>query len=838
MSRARRRIPRLVLLIAVVAGIVPGTQSARAAVPPGFVHASVGGLMLDGKPWRAVGVNLWDMDAWKVVRGDITGCWYTHSDLDTYLDASFARIAQDMHATAVRTFGFRMMYTAGGRDWSSTDKLIHYAQKYNVRIIPVFGDQYATCGSIEKDAAWYRNGYKFPEQPWGVDYRSYVVETVRRYKDSPVIAFWQLMNEAYSSSDDAALVDFSRDMVRAIREEAGDGHHLINTGTVGGLRPGMPSYGQLLDCSATSGGCNDLAEAHVFNNLDPLPGRPLPSSVPAMFDVWNAAGQRSTFPVGNAVIDGWKQLAVSVSVPAGHQPYDRWALRLVPPAGQAWKGFVDDVTVRTSTGVNAYTFETGTEGFTAAGAALARDTTQARSGLASLRASVPSGATEITVQGPATSGPIQQVEASLRLSFRAPAPDFPSSIAADMHAATVTRAKAFFLGELGYQAAVAGRSNCASQRSIQARADLIEEVLALHTDPEYGGSGVLVWDFKDPSVMSARADGAPVPDPNIDCWSITPGDPAIGVLRAFADQTPNDPRLPAPPSLPSFPAAMSVLRPPPHEVGDGTEASVLVRLTKGGNAMANVRLLAGGGCIGSGRTDGLGLVDVTCTVDARGPTTIEIAPDPASCACTVDPLVFPVVAKRGVVLGAAAGVAERGDDAPLRLTFEDPRGSSLQGVRWRVPACGLSGVIAQNESAVQIAAVCPTGSAWDATTVLRLIVDETDDIAPGDHAFVGTAFSRIYRDPQTGDCIGISPSSRWVGATLRSGACTLGWRGGYDDWFVARVQGNAFILQDPYTVVGADASAGRRIDGWFETEGSRFAASVWRPDGIHLLRST
>jgi hypothetical protein len=837
MSRTRTRIPQLILLITVVVGVLPVTQSARASLPAGFVTAATGGgLAVDGAPWRAVGVNLWDMDAWKVVRGDITGCWYTHDDLDAYLDASFARIAQDMHATAVRTFGFRMMYTAGGRDWSSTDKLIHYAQKYNVRVIPVFGDDYETCGSPEKDGSWYRSGYRAPEQPWGIDYRSYVVEAVRRYKDSPTVALWQLMNEADAGSDATALLDFSRDMVRAIREEAGDIHHLINLGTVGGLRPSMPTYGRLLDCPTDgSGGCNDLAEAHVFNPGDPLPGRPLASSVPAIIEVRNAGGARSAGGLVNPTIDGWTR--VQFQVPASPS-YDRWALKLTPPPGKAWNLYVDDVTVRTSTGVVVHTFETSSEGFTATGATLTRDTTHVRGGLASLRASVPTGTTEISIESPSASGTLQQIEAYVRLSFRAPAPDVPGSIAADMHAATVTRSKPFFLGELGYQAAVAGRANCASHRSIQERAGLIENVLALHTDPEYGGSGVLVWDFKDPSVMSVRTDGAPVPDPNIDCWSITPGDPAIGVLRSFADLTPNEPALPAPPALPVFPPSMSVLRTPPPEVGDGTEVSVLLRLTKGGNAMANVRLLARGGCIGSERTDALGLVDLVCTVDARGPTTIEIAPDPASCACSMDPIVFPVLAKRGVVLGAAAGVAERGGDAPLRLAFEDPRGGSLHGVQWRVPACGLSGVIAQNEPAVEIAADCPAKSTWDATTVLRLIVDETADTAPSEVAFVGTAFTRIYRDPATGDCIGISPSSRWIGATVRSGGCSESWRGTYDDWFVVRVSATSFIAQDPLTIVSADASAGRRIDGWFENGGSRFAASVWRPDGIHVLRST
>src|SRR5919108_2610334 len=124
------------------------------AVTTGFVQVDGERLTVDGMPWQAIGVNFWDMDAGRVLAGETTGCWYQHADLDTYFDASFARIKANTHATAVRTFGFRMMYTAGGRDWSTTDKLVHYARKHDLRLIPVFGDQYGTCGSPAKDPWW------------------------------------------------------------------------------------------------------------------------------------------------------------------------------------------------------------------------------------------------------------------------------------------------------------------------------------------------------------------------------------------------------------------------------------------------------------------------------------------------------------------------------------------------------------------------------------------------------------------------------------------------------------------------------------------------------------
>lgn len=838
--RAKRLVAATVLLV-----LTALPAAGDAAVPAGFVQRDGEHLVVDGEPWRAIGVNLWDMDAGRVLAGDVAGCWYTHADLDEYFDQSFARIAANTGATAVRTFGFRAMYTAGGRDWSSIDKLLFYARKHGVRVIPVFGDQYGTCGGgSPRGPSWYRDGYRtIVEQPWGVDYRSYVVEAVRRYRDDPTIAFWQLMNEATAGSDTDALRVFSHDMVRAIRDEAGDHHHLVNLGTTGGGEPGnaLPAYAELLACGPSSGGCNDLAEAHVFNIDQPLPGLPLPSFVSATLRVWNTAGDSHVSSVTEPTIDGWTRMKLTVPASSSGQPFTRWSLQLGVPEGGAFGAFLDEV-VQTSATPRVYTFDTGTEGFTAEGAALSHASTPAR-GLGALRIDLPAAQAPrlASVIAPDAGGALSSIELDLRVNFRAPGPETGASIAADLHAATVSREAPFFLGEVGFQVARADLPRCAEHRSVEERRAMLDRIAREIFTDERAADGLLIWDWKDPSILSTTAGGQRVPDPTVDCWTVSPGDPAEGVLAAWADQVAPAP-LPAGPALPAFDPYLTVLAGPEPVVGDGHRVRYRARLTRGGDAIAGADVVAGGGCAGTGTTDGRGLADFECTVDGRGPMTFTLGVDPASCDCEVEAAKFPVEVKRGVVLAAEAAIVETGDDAPLHLVIEDPSGEALTGVGWRVPECGIGGTIAASAARVEIADVCPGEEVgWTGSALLHLIVDEDADVSAVSLPFVGMTFERIFLDARAGECVGLAPSKGWVGATASPGACGDDSFGTFAGWFVHEVdrdeRATAFRPVGDLMVVDADAKDGRRITGTFSWTDRRFAAAVVRPDGIHPLAS-
>jgi hypothetical protein len=844
-SEPSRMHRRLFALLLVAASLSPAPSRAAAG---DFVTASGPALMLHGKPWAAVGANVWDFDAGKAVHDDPSGCYYQRADLDAYLDSTFSALTAATHATVVRTFGFLDWYTGGGTDWSSTDRLVHYARRYNVRLIAVLGNQYALCGTPAKTSEWYHcfdpgcvPGYKRDDGPWGVSYRDYVVALARRYRDEPAIAMWQLMNEADPTSagsgpDGTALSDFSRDMARAIRTDAGDANHLMNLGTTGGgaRGNGMPYWAKLLDCGTSSGGCNDAGEVHAHDFTDPVPGAPLTSSVGTAVRVWNANGADARAG-GLASIDAWGNVDVTLPTSGSSGAYTDWALRFTGPSGGAWSAYIDDVTVQTAAGPRAYTFETGTEGFTSGRAALSASAEQASSGAASLKAAVPAGTTTFDIDGPALPSAAQSVRMKLRLSFGAPAPQTASTIASDMHAATIARAKPFFVGEAGIRAQVPGLNGCASRRTLSDRAQTIDRMLAVQLDADHAGSGVVVWDWKDPSQPSVRADGSAVQDPTLDCWTVTPGDPVEVVLRRHADLRPAD-ALPAPAPL-DYSYGLAAFAPPPARAAANGDERVGVRVTRGGSPARGARVIASGGCTGTGVADALGNAAFSCHAGAPGRSTVTLRVDPGTCGgCASPELRYDIDAKTKLGVEAVAGVARRGAGAPVDVTLADPSGATLKGTRWAIDECGLSGTVASDGARAHILATCP--APWNGVKTLRFTTGETATAWDAETSFAGVTFDRLYVDGGARECVGIDIASGLVGATAAPGKCDAASHGGVGDWWFYVVQpgqrADAFRQTPAGLVVNVQAGGGRSIQGVFS--GSGFTALVLRPDGAHALR--
>ena len=93
-----------------------------------------------------------------------------------------------------------------------------------------------------------------------------------------------------------------------------------------------------------------------------------------------------------------------------------------------------------------------------------------------------------------------------------------------------------------------------------------------------------------------------------------------------------------------------------------------------------------------------------------------------------------------------------------------------------------------------------------------------------------------------GECIGLSPSLGFVGATTTPGACTGAGGGAWGThWFAHQVRASARATSiaevGPVTIVDVDAGGGSRIDGVFSTTGRTFSAVVFRGDGAHALAS-
>jgi hypothetical protein len=118
----------------------------------------------------------------------------------------------------------------------------------------------------------------------------------------------------------------------------------------------------------------------------------------------------------------------------------------------------------------------------------------------------------------------------------------------------------------------------------------------------------------------------------ISMCSIVPGDPAGAVIASFADQYPN-PAVAAPSPLGSYAPAMYVITKPPATAVHSTTFQVKLHFVHdGGDTYRGVTFNGSGGCTGTGVTDALGYLSLSCTAAATAGTyTVTIAPDPLTC---------------------------------------------------------------------------------------------------------------------------------------------------------------------------------------------------------------
>ncbi|HVG97056.1 MAG TPA: hypothetical protein VNK05_09155, partial [Chloroflexota bacterium] len=222
----------------------PGPPPARAR--PGFVARDGAGFVLDGAPFRFVGVNLYN------AAGDprIYACGSTTADPDADLDAWFARLRAETGARVLRFWAFQS-YTAGGTDWRGLDRVFRLATANGLKVIPVLENQLPDCtrGGPRLDT-WYATGFRQPDGGYPLSYAEYVRRVVARYRDEPAVMAWMLMNEAESRTAAGAahpepLYAFAREVGAAVKRL--DPDHLVTLGVIGSGQAGVAgtSYARL-----------------------------------------------------------------------------------------------------------------------------------------------------------------------------------------------------------------------------------------------------------------------------------------------------------------------------------------------------------------------------------------------------------------------------------------------------------------------------------------------------------------------------------------------------------------------------------------------------------------
>lgn len=224
-------------------------QFSNGSIPTGFLRSAANGLVLNGKPLKMTGINVYGTTLSANLQGAAN------------ISALYASLGTPTAAGAgnlIRFWAFQRGCTINGvRDWTAMDNAIAAAKAHGFRVIPVLLNNGANdeCPSVKSSnqwwyshtstewfhtAEWYQSGYKTEiEKEWLVPPRAWVAEIAAYYKNEPAIAMWELQNEAEFASptaldgtpDVSILHNFMDDLGGVVK--ANDPNHLVTLSVVG-----------------------------------------------------------------------------------------------------------------------------------------------------------------------------------------------------------------------------------------------------------------------------------------------------------------------------------------------------------------------------------------------------------------------------------------------------------------------------------------------------------------------------------------------------------------------------------------------------------------------------
>jgi hypothetical protein len=470
----------------------------------GFVTHQSTQFALNGSPFRFVGVNMYNAAndpsiGFNCYRGQM-------SDPETELNDWFRRASQEAGASVVRVWAFQG-YSAGGTNWTAFDRLFRLANRWGLKVLPVFENQWADCTPDGvKGNDWYAGGYKVAHAN-SLSYRDYVGRMVGRYRDEPAVFGWSLMNEAESSSPDS-LFDFARDMSTYVKSI--DSNHMVTLGVQGRHQPGQrgADYTRLHSLATI-----DFAEYHDYAaQLVALPGQDPTSGWggrAVSFD--NSYGNYSGYEEGPLPARQWRELRGIIQPGA-----TRLGVDFYPDPANVGSVHIDSIQI----GPRLIDFEDGgLDGALFDGpVTLANSSAVAYSGTRSLRATF-SVASEDNVFVPLQSGDIGQ-PFTIRVYVDGPATSAETDSLVGRMRQMQAIGKPVLVGESGMTEGVS-LGGIPAEPSFDARAhDFDAKLTAFFAN---GGTGYLIWNW-EPTARTPMD------------HAFTSGDPLNSVLLRIASQ--------------------------------------------------------------------------------------------------------------------------------------------------------------------------------------------------------------------------------------------------------------------------------------------------------------
>jgi hypothetical protein len=254
----------------------PATSSVKGEEDSIYLTTQGQGFRLNGKPYTFTGANLYGAGSLSEVN---IGCGGEIKDIASLM-------ASLKPESIIRFWGFKPTIGTNVQtkenDFTGIDRVLTLAQFYNHRVIISLADQSGTCdGGVWKNLSWYEQGYKD-------SYLDYVEDIVSKYKDSPVIAMWEPVNEP-ETADCKGFTgskcyghqickdhDKAAHVLRGFFDTVGgkikeiDPNHLVESGVIGNGQCGADNdyYTYVHESPGI-----DVASYHDYNEVDnAMPG--------------------------------------------------------------------------------------------------------------------------------------------------------------------------------------------------------------------------------------------------------------------------------------------------------------------------------------------------------------------------------------------------------------------------------------------------------------------------------------------------------------------------------------------------------------------------------------
>lgn len=199
-----------------------------------IVYAQGTKLFLNGSEYKFTGINVYNLASdYSIVKG--CGDNNTQTDVENL----FSSLRPN---SMVRFFAYQTLArnkNTGTLDFTTFDRIIAAAEKYNIKLIPVLTDQWSHCYQVRKTEAWYAGGYRTDSANGNLAYWDYINQIVPRYNNSTVIGMWEPVNEPTtdnvqnncSTTAEATLKSFFDNVGSRIHSL--DPNHLVSSGMHG-----------------------------------------------------------------------------------------------------------------------------------------------------------------------------------------------------------------------------------------------------------------------------------------------------------------------------------------------------------------------------------------------------------------------------------------------------------------------------------------------------------------------------------------------------------------------------------------------------------------------------